>query len=208
MKPLIVINFKNYEQGYGIKGYKIGEIVETYDNIIVCVPDSMISVMEGPVVYAQHVDPVSPGAHTGSTTAEEIKEVGAEGSLVNHSEKRIPFKDIKTVVEKLKKHNLKSIVCCQDKDEASRIKRLEPDYIAYEPPKLIGGKISVSEAKPEMIKEIVNIVKPVKLLVGAGVKTRKDVKKSMELGAVGVLIASGVLKSDNPKEKIKELAEW
>ena len=217
MKPLIVVNFKAYSEGLGEKGLELISFLSKYDNVVMSVPAPLISIAEGYSiknnactvkvnVFAQHVDPVEPGAHTGSVTVEEIKMAGAKGSLVNHSEKRIPFEDIEKAVKKLKENNLTSIVCCQNLDEAVRIKKYNPDYIAFEPPELIGGDISVTTL-PEIIKKIVDAVKPVKVLVGAGVKKRSDIKKSVELGAVGVLIASGVVKAEN-KEKIRELVNW
>lgn len=218
MKPLIVVNFKAYNEGLGSKGLEIISLLSNYDNVIMSLPSPLISMAAGysinknscvrkSMVFAQHVDPVESGAHTGSVTVEEIKMSGASGSLVNHSEKRIPLDDIKKTVNKLKEKNLISIVCCQDSKEALKIKELKPDFIAYEPPELIGGDVSVSTSKPEVVKEIVKLVKPVKLLVGAGVKTRKDIEKCMDLGAEGVLIASGIIKAETEQE-IKKLIEW
>jgi len=43
------------------------------------------------------------------------------------------------------------------------------------------------------------------VLCGAGVKTGKDVKRALELGAVGVLLASGVVKSKDPKKALQDL---
>ena len=91
-------------------------------------------------------------------------------------------------------------------EEAKKVDQFSPDYIAYEPPELIGGDVSVSTAKPEVIRDIVNSVKT-KIIVGAGVKNKKDVEKCIELGAVGVLVASGVVKAKNAKKAIKDLAE-
>lgn len=218
MKPLIVVNFKAYKEGLGDKGLKLIGLLSDYDNIIMSVPAPLISLTAGyskdetvcdanKRVFAQHVDSVEPGAHTGSVTVEEIKMSGAKGSLVNHSEKRIPFEEIKKIVKKLRHEELKSIVCCQSKKEAMKIKTLKPDYIAYEPPELIGGNVSVSTSKPRVIKEIINSVEGIKVLVGAGVKTRKDIEKSVELGAKGVLIASGIIKAKSEK-RVKELIKW
>ena len=206
MKPLVVVNFKAYKEGLGKRGELLIDLLDDFPNVILCLPAPLIGEYDDDVnVFAQHVDPVDSGAYTGSVTAREIKMVGANGSLINHSEKRMPFEDIKEVVKLLKKNGLKSIVACQNITEAKQIKTLKPDYIAYEPPELIGGTISVSNAKPEIIKELVKAVKPIKVLVGAGVKTREDVIKCLELGAKGVLIASGILKASNKKIKIKEL---
>jgi triosephosphate isomerase len=81
---------------------------------------------------------------------------------------------------------------------------MKPDYIAVEPRELIGGKISVSQARPELISDTVKAVKT-KVLCGAGINTRQDVKKALKLGAKGVLVASAVAKSKNPGKVLKEL---
>ena len=43
------------------------------------------------------------------------------------------------------------------------------------------------------------------VLCGAGVKTRADVEKAMELGAAGILLASGVVKAEDPGAVLTEL---
>ena len=45
-----------------------------------------------------------------------------------------------------------------------------------------------------------------KLLVGAGVKNGEDVRLAIELGAKGVLLASGVTKASDPKAVLLDLA--
>ena len=218
MNPLIIINFKAYEEGLGSEGLELVRLLSKYDNVVMSLPAPMISISAGyemnnlactrvAKIFCQHVDPVHGGAHTGSVTVDGIKQAGATGSLVNHSERRIPFKEIEEAVKLLKSHDLQSVVCCQNLKEAVKIKELKPDYIAYEPPELIGGNISVSTSKPEVIKDIVKAVKPVAVLVGAGVKTRTDINLSLELGAVGVLIASGIIKAEDKQKVIKELIE-
>lgn len=217
MKPLIIVNFKAYNEGLGGKGITLIRLLSSYENVIMSVPSPLINLASGffcnektcsfkTRIFAQHIDNVKPGAHTGSVTVEEVKMAGASGSLINHSEKRIPINDIQELVKKLKENNMISIVCCQNLNEAKKIAKFKPDFIAYEPPELIGGDISVSSTKPEVIAEIVKQISPIKLLVGAGVKTREDITKSMELGAKGILVASGVIKAN--KNDIKELIEW
>ena len=79
-----------------------------------------------------------------------------------------------------------------------------------EPPELIGGDISVTTADPDIVSSSVEAVKAidknVKVLCGAGVKNGKDVAKSIELGADGVLLASGVVKAKDKERVIRDLA--
>ncbi|MBN1275633.1 alpha-hydroxy-acid oxidizing protein, partial [Candidatus Woesearchaeota archaeon] len=85
-----------------------------------------------------------------------------------------------------------------------------PDFIAMEPPELIGGEVSVSEARPGLIGETVAAVRAVAdvpVLVGAGVKDGEDVRKACSLGAEGVLVASGVTKAGDKESVIAGLAD-
>ena len=158
-------------------------------------------------VYAQHVDAVDYGSNTGHVLIEAVKEAGAIGTLVNHSENRLELQKIKDIVEKCKHKMFEVLVCAQDADEVEQITRMEPTYVAYEPPELIGGDISVSSAKPEVITDSVERAsqREIPLIVGAGVKNNVDVKVSMDLGAKGVLVASGVVKAEDKEEAVKNL---
>jgi triosephosphate isomerase len=85
-----------------------------------------------------------------------------------------------------------------------------PDMIAIEPPELIGTGISISKARPELItesvKQIRKVNRSVKVLCGAGVTTAEDVSKALELGSEGVLVASAVAKSKDPRTVVGGMA--
>jgi triosephosphate isomerase len=48
----------------------------------------------------------------------------------------------------------------------------------------------------------------VPVLCGAGVKTGKDVRRALELGAKGVLLASGVVKAKDPRKALQDLVSF
>ena len=75
--------------------------------------------------------------------------------------------------------------------QAKKIEELKPDYLIFEPPELVAGKKSVSKTKPELIKKISKNLK-MKFLVGAGIHSREDVKKALELGAYGIAVSSAL----------------
>ncbi len=216
-KPIYVINYKAYSTSYGDDALEIAKIAEEVSNeedanIIISVPHTELYRISSNVnipVFSQSVSEFSDGSHTGFVTSNQINSSGACGSLINHSENRVRLDLIETMIERLNKNNLISIVCANDENVGSAISTLKPDAVAVEPPELIGGDVSVSSAKPEIIEEsvkkIIKINSDEIILVGAGIKNREDVKKSIELGADGVLVASKVMKSDNPKEALKEL---
>ena len=89
-------------------------------------------------------------------------------------------------------------------EEARKVATLQPSFVAVEPPELIGGDVSVSTARPEIITGSVAAVDGVPLLVGAGIKNGTDVRIAMKLGAVGVLVASGVVKASNPGDVLRD----
>jgi len=211
---MILINFKAYEESTGDNAIKLAKkaqkISEKTGKQVIVIPQALDVVKVAKKVkidvYMQHVDEKGYGANTGSITIEAAKQAGAKGTILNHSENRISMDKIQKTVQKAKENGFKVVVCVKDLEEAKKVDEFQPDYIAYEPPELIGGEVSVSTAKPEVIKDIVNSVKT-KIIVGAGVKNKKDVKKCIELGAAGVLVASGVIKASNQKKAIKDLAK-
>ncbi|MFB6144000.1 MAG: triose-phosphate isomerase [Candidatus Nanohaloarchaea archaeon] len=210
---MIVVNFKAYSQSTGEEAEKLARecekaMQETGKKIVVApsAPDLLRTEGLEPETFSQHFDPVGAGSHTGSTNLEEVAAAGAEGTLLNHSEQRMEEERLEKAVEKAREAGLTTVVCAQDPEECGRFSRFNPDFIAYEPPELIGGEVSVSEAKPELIEEAVE-KSEAPVLTGAGIKKTEDVRKSIKHGCEGVLVASGVVKADKPREELKELAK-
>ena len=213
-RPLIVVNFKTYTQGTGAKASALVKSLENVSlhhkmDLVVAVQATDIYRIAKTIgsttdVFAQHMDLISPGANTGYILPESVVDAGAGGVLINHAEHKISIDLIEKTIKRAKKLKLKTIVCVADAVQAKAIAVFEPDYIAFEPPELIGGDVSVSSAKPEMITECLKKIKLMspltELLVGAGVKTRKDLEQSIRLGASGVLVASGIVCAKNPAE--------
>ena len=209
-KPImIVLNLKTYPESIKKALYFTDVAKEVVDEtgvrIIVCPP--MLSLHEASErfsdIFSQHADPVPAGAHTGSIPAEMLKAAKVKGSLVNHSERRVEAGKIKSTVDSLHMHGLESLLCAASSAEAASIAAYSPTYIAVEPPELIGSGISVSKAKPEVVLNSVKAVKDVNqrvtVLCGAGVSDKEDVKKALDLGAKGVLLASAFVKAKDPK---------
>lgn len=211
---MIIINYKAYEKAIGENTEELTEKIaqaaeKTGEKIIVSPQTADIRQInsENVEIFAQHMEPVENGSHTGSNQAKALKDAGVTGTLINHSEKRIKNQKIKETVEKCRDENLTSVVCAQTPEECKKYSEYNPDYIAFEPPELIGGDISVSKSEPELIEEAVEKSGKVVTLTGAGIKTREDVEKSIELGCKGVLVASGVIKAENVEEEVEELCK-
>ena len=156
-------------------------------------------------VLAQHVDGCGYGAYSGHVPVEIAHNMCVDGSLLNHSECRISDTQIQSAIDDMKRLGMVSIVCAESVEEAHRFVEMGANFVAIEPPELIGGEVSVSEARPELITEAVAKIGSHNVLIGAGIKSGADVRKAMELGAGGVLVASGVVCSENPTAALRDL---
>ena len=215
---MFIINFKNYEEIGGSDAIRLAKIASKVAKkhkieIVVCPPQHLLSeVAKVPVtVFAQHLDVLNLGSTTGFVIPELAKKSGVVGSLINHSEHRIPPKDIEVLITRLRDLKMRSVVCVRDVKEAETYAKLNPDYIAIEPPELIGSGKAVSKEKPEIIIKSVSAVKNTKnktrLLCGAGIVSGNDVSRAIELGAKGILVASGIVKAKDWQKIIEEFAD-
>lgn len=217
--PVLIVNFKTYPQTTGEDAERLALLCdriaeETGKSIAVAVQATDIYRISGKVkipVLAQHMDALEQGRNTGKILGEALKQAGAYGTLLNHSEDPYDAESLGAAVKKARALGLYSVVCGNNPEATKEAAKLKPDMIAVEPPELIAGKISVSEAKPEVISESVNDVNSIAdipVLCGAGVNSGEDVKKALELGAKGVLVASAICKSGEPEKVVRELVEY
>jgi|SRR3989344_1726481 len=217
MKPLIALNLKTYKESLGKKGMELAQIaseVSLLTGIRIIVAPQHVDLREAAQlhsdIFAQHCGPHLEGAFTGSMTAEQIKAAGCKGTLLNHSEHRVDEQALAQTITILKDTGLESMLCTKDTAESVLYAKYEPTFIAVEPPELIGSGISVSTAKPELVSATVEAVAKVNktpVLCGAGVSNAADVKKAVQLGAQGVLLASAFVKAADPKKLLTEMAE-
>lgn len=205
-KPIIVINLKTYLNRKKVLDLakKIQKINK--DIILAAQPTDIYLLSKNTKlkIYSQHVDYLEPGRNTGFILPEAIKSNGATGYLLNHSEHKLDFETIKKTIIRCNKLKLKSMIFAKDLNQAKKIKELKPDYLIIEPPELVAGKTSISQAKPELIKKISKELK-CKFLVGAGIHTQKDIEIAMKLGASGIALSSAITTAKNPENKLKEL---
>ena len=215
--PIIIVNLKTYEQGYGADGFELCKIMEEISiehNVNLAAAVSAIDLVDYSdnlkiPIFAQHVDGVTYGSNTGSILPEAVRYSGAVGTLVNHAECQMSWEEIEKTINRCKELGLSTVLCTADLNSSEKGSHLNPDMVAVEPPELIGGDISVSTAKPEIISDTVEVVKKINsnisVLCGAGVKNQKDVSKAISLGSEGILLASGVVKSTEPRIVLLDL---
>lgn len=215
MKRPLIINFKNYNEVSGDGAIKLAKAAQAVATklkveIVVAPPQPALAAVTKNVrvpVICQHVDNEKVGSTTGYFLPEIAKSYGAIGSLINHSEHRIEMKQIASLVERLRKLRMTSIVCAREPWEVMEISVFQPDFIAIEPPVLIGTGRAVSKENPAIItKSIEAAGSRSKIICGAGITGKGDVVKAIKLGSHGILVASGIIKASSWTGKIAELA--
>lgn len=220
----LVVNAKNYSEASGDSVLSLASdalsVEQEYSGrvkVFLALPAFSMQLvsknLSGLDLLAQHLDDSVVGSTTGFLVPEIAKMCGCKGSLINHSEHRIPEDQITKIVAKLKSLDMLSVVCSRDDLEVGRHVLSDPDFIAIEPPELIGSGVAVSRARPEVISDSVKSLdksrRPdsrTRLLCGAGIVDETDAKKAVELGSEGVLVASGVIKAKDWRAKMAELA--
>ena len=215
--PLILVNLKTFKEGMGNRGRMIANAAQPVaqeSGVTIGIAPSYMDLHPlchhyAIPVYAQHVDGFDPGAHTGHVTVEALRMAGAAGSLINHSERRLTLAEIEGSVRALQAQKLISVVCSNNESTSAGAAALAPEYVAIEPPELIGSGVSVSKANPDIIRRsvaAVHAINPkVKVLTGAGIQSGDCVRIAVDLGTDGVLLASSVVKANDPGEVLRDL---
>jgi triosephosphate isomerase len=215
LKRPLIINFKNYTEVSGDKAVRLAKAAQAVAKklkveIVLAPPQPAFAAVAKNVrlpTVCQHVDDEKVGSSTGYFLPEIAKSYGAVGSLINHSEHRIEMKHIASLVDRLRALRMTSIVCAREPWEVMEISVFQPDFIAIEPPELIGTGRAVSKENPEIItKSIEAAGSRSKIICGAGISGKDDVTKAMKLGSHGILVASGIIKASSWPGKIAELA--
>ena len=219
-EPFLLINFKTYLEATGKKAVELArklEIVGEDTGVRVGVAPQFCDIAQVAsqvrmAVFAQHIDPIGPGAFTGHVLAESVSAAGASGTLINHSERTLKLHDIVKSVELAREAGLTSVVCAGTAKLGAAVALSEPDMVAIEPPELIGSGRAVSKERPEVITESVHRIRSVNggvgILCGAGITTGEDVAAALRLGTQGVLVASGVVKAAKPEDILREFCNF
>lgn len=215
--PTFIVNFKNYPEIMGEGSIKLAKAAaglswEVGIEVVVAPPAPMLYAIASMVkipVFAQRTELGEQGKSTGHAIPESIKAAGCAGSLLNHSESRIPMDVLGQTIERMKSLGLLSCACAETTDEAVEIARFNPEFLAIEPPELIGTGKAVSKARPELLTGTADALAEAGfkggLLCGAGIVSGDDVAAAMKLGTRGILVASSVVKAQDWPAKLREL---
>ena len=217
-RPVFLINFKNYREILGDGAMRLAADAQVaakgIDIELILAPPvpslSAVAAVSSLRVFSQSVGNQNEGKSTGAIIPEALKASGCSGSIINHSESRLPFETVGALLPRMKGLGLASCVCGEDSGEIVRMAALEPEYLAVEPPELIGSGIAVSQARPELLRETVKSARGAgysgRLLCGAGIVSGEDASAAIGLGMDGILVASSVVKSKDWVAKVRELA--
>ncbi len=217
--PCLIVNLKNYLEGSGDRvkmflDYAL-DLRDLGVGVYVAVsPLDLSRYLYGDyyrVVFSQVFDVVDYGSYTGHIPLKRLLDLGVKYSLLNHSEYKMPHNRLRDLVDAANSLGLETVVCVDSVSEFRSLIDLgvRPSAFAIEPPELIGSGRSVSKYKPETVVEAVGLGNSygVPVLCGAGVSTRDDVDAAMRLGVRGVLVASAIVKADDPYVVMKSMAE-
>jgi len=217
--PIILVNFKTYSEATGRNALNLAQTAEKINQetgVSVGIAPQYVDIASiaqnvSIPVFAQHIDPVTHGSFTGHVLPESVKEAGAVGTLINHSERRLKLADIDAAITRAQQVGLVTVICSNNSAVSAAVAALKPNMVAVEPPELIGTGIPVSKAKPEIVSSTVDLVKRVNpeviILCGAGITTGEDVAAALKLGTQGVLVASGIVKAKDPYKALLDFAE-
>lgn len=210
---MIFLSLKTYKESTGSAAIRLLSSVkrvskETGVTIIPAVqPTDIYRVKRelGIEVWAQHMDPIEPGKNMGWLSPYALKDAGATGLIINHSEHKMDDAHVKKILDKAKEYGLKSIICGFSTDMVIKFDSWNPDYVSYEREDMIGTGISMVTKEAENIKKLVKVLKN-PLIIGAGISTGKDIKEALSLGAKGAILASRFVLAKDPEAKLRELA--
>lgn len=218
-EPFLLINFKAYIESTGKRAVELSKKIEAVGrdtSVRVGVAPQFCDIAQVATnveipVFAQHIDAIGPGAYTGHVLAESVKAAGAEGTIINHSERTLRLLEIENGIEHARIAGLLTVACAGTAKLASAVALAEPDMVAIEPPELIGSGRAVSKERPEVITESVKRIRSVnpsvRILCGAGISSGDDVYAALKLGAQGVLVASGVVKAAKPEDVMRDFCD-
>jgi triosephosphate isomerase len=186
-------------------------------DVVICPPFTSLAaaVGRGVPVYAQNVHWAPDGAFTGEISAEMLLELGVEGAIVGHSERRQYFGETDDTVRLRCEAALEAglrVIACVGETEAEReagetdavlrrqvsvIPRHDALVIAYEPVWAIGtGKTATPELAQEA-HETIKALHETDVLYGGSVKPENAAELLSEPAVDGALVGGASLDADS-----------
>lgn len=211
--PFFEIGPKNYIYGKDIVSFaKIAdEAAKKYDvRVIYTTPYANIKEVAQNTsriyVFAPHMDYAPIGKGLANVLPESIKEAGAQGVMLNHSERPLFLPALAQTIKRARDLDLMTIVCADSIEELKSVSILQPDMIVAEPVELIGsGNAANISYVEESLNTIFSISENIGVLVGGGISNGEDAYKVIKAGADATGSSSGIFKADDPEKMIYEM---
>jgi triosephosphate isomerase len=181
--------------------------------VVVCPPFTSLSLAAGRgiPVYAQNVHWAPEGAFTGEISAPMLLELGVEGAIVGHSERRQYFGETDETVRRRCEAALEAglrVIACVGETEAEReageteavltrqvaaIPRHDALVIAYEPVWAIGTGKTATPELAQGAHELIKDLHPTRVLYGGSVKPENAAELMARPAIDGALVGGASL---------------
>ena len=219
--PLLAANWKMYkgprETREFCAAFRPPEGIEA----VLCPPFVSLAaaVESGHTIFAQNVHWADEGAFTGEVSAPMLKEVGASGSIVGHSERRQHFGETDETVARRTvaalEHGLRVIACVGESEEEREsgqtelVLRLQVEGIAdaagahddlvlaYEPVWAIGTGKTATPEQAQDAHAFINEILDVPVLYGGSVKPDNAAELLARPGIDGALVGGASLEVES-----------
>lgn len=214
-KPFLMVNTKSYYYSYG-EG--LTELAQYADKlaakhgvtiIFTCQYTELArlsEMTENLVVAAQYMDHIPEGPGMGHVLPEALYAAGARAVVLNHAERPLLSSDLSSTIDRARALGMKSIVAADSVTDARAFATMKPDLILTEPTELIGtGVTSDDDYIIDTIKAIKEVDEEIFVMQGAGISTADDVYHSLELGADGNGVTSGIVANEKPLETLEAM---
>jgi triosephosphate isomerase len=152
------------------------------------------------------MDAIRPGRGIADVLPEALKAAGAQGVVLNHSERPMTLNAIRKTIDRANELDLLTFVCADTIMEAQALALLHPNILNPEPTELIGsGNVSDMDYVREIIRAVKSIDESILVEYAAGITTAQQVYDFIMAGFEAVGSASGILTSANPHALLNEM---
>lgn len=158
------------------------------------------------IVLAPHMDAIKPGRGIADVLPEALKAAGAQGVVLNHSEKPVTLNILRKTIDRANELDLLTFVCADTVAEAQAIAQLHPDILNPEPTELIGsGTVTDMRYVKEVIRAVKSINPSILVEQAAGITTAQQVYEFIMAGSEAAGSASGILTSADPYALLNDM---
>ena len=157
-------------------------------------------------VFAPHMDADPVGRGLANVLPESLKAAGAQGVMLNHSEKPLTYALLERTIARAKEIGFYTIVCADSIAETKAVALLGPDIIVAEPAELISSGSGADLSYLTAAYDAIESVNPgIMVLVASGIRNGCDVYDVISSGCDASGTSSGVALADDPEQMIDEM---